>query len=83
VNTVQMPSLIHYELILQILEKQTLLDSDNQDPLLRQQVQQLIVTMRKAIAQQRLLEEDCIRRQIEVEHRWGLNTPLPAPTTTN
>jgi Family of unknown function (DUF5340) len=76
----QMPSLIHYELILQILEKQTLLDSDDQDPQLRQQVQQLIVTMRKAIAQQRLLEEDCIRRQIEVEHRWGLNNPLPTPT---
>jgi Family of unknown function (DUF5340) len=76
----QMPSLIHYELILQILEKQTLLDSDNQDQLLQQQVQQLIVTMRKAISQQRLLEEDCLRRQVEVEHRWGLNTPVPSTT---
>jgi Family of unknown function (DUF5340) len=80
VTTMQMPSLIHYELILQILEKQTLLDADDQDPLIRQQVQQLIVTMRKAISQQRLLAEDCIRRQIEVEHRWGLNNPLPAPS---
>ncbi len=79
-TTMQMPSLIHYELILQILEKQTLLDADDQDPLLRQQVQQLIVTMRKAISQQRLLAEDCIRRQIEVEHRWGLNNPLPTPS---
>jgi hypothetical protein len=75
----QLPSLIHYELVLQILEKQTLPDSDDQDPQVRQQVQQLIVTMRKAIAQQRLLEEDCQRRSIAIEHHWGLNSPAPAP----
>jgi Family of unknown function (DUF5340) len=76
----QLPSLIHYELVLQILEKQTLPDSDDQDPQVRQQVQQLIVTMRKAISQQRLFEEDCQRRHIDVEHHWGLNSPTPAPT---
>jgi hypothetical protein len=74
----QLPSLIHYELVLQILEKQTLPDSDDQDPQVRQQVQQLIVTMRKAISQQRLLEGDCLRRKIAVEHHWGLNTPTVA-----
>jgi Family of unknown function (DUF5340) len=72
----QLPSLIHYELVLQILEKQTLLDADNQDQVVRQQVQQLIVTMRKAISQQRMLEEECSRRQLEVEHKWGLNNPI-------
>jgi hypothetical protein len=77
VSKIQLPSLIHYELVLQILEKQTLPNSDYQDPQVRQQVQQLIVTMRKAISQQRLLEEDCLRRQLEVEHHWGLNTPAP------
>jgi Family of unknown function (DUF5340) len=76
VSKIQLPSLIHYELVLQILEKQTLPDSDDQDPQVRQQVQQLIVTMRKAISQQRLLEEDCLRRQLEVEHHWGLNSPV-------
>ncbi len=75
-SKIQLPSLIHYELVLQILEKQTLPDSDDQDPQVRQQVQQLIVTMRKAISQQRLLEEDCLRRQLEVEHHWGLNSPV-------
>jgi hypothetical protein len=65
--------------VLQILEKQTLPNSDDQDPQVRQQVQQLIVTMRKAISQQRLLEEDCLRRQLEVEHHWGLNNPAVAP----
>lgn len=69
----QLPSLIHYELVLQILEKQTLLDADLQELPVRQQVQQLIVTMRKAISQQRMLEEECARRQLEVEHKWGLN----------
>jgi Family of unknown function (DUF5340) len=78
-SKIQLPSLIHYELVLQILEKQTLPDSDEQDPQVRQQVQQLIVTMRKAISQQRLLEEDCLRRQIGIEHHWGLNTPAVTP----
>ena len=71
-----MPSLIHYELVLQILEKQTLPDSDSQDMHIRQQAQQLVVTMRKAISQQRMLEEDCQRRQLQVEHQWGLNSPV-------
>jgi hypothetical protein len=79
VSKIQLPSLIHYELVLQILEKQTLPNSDDQDPQVRQQVQQLIVTMRKAISQQRLLEEDCLRRHLEVEHHWGLNNPALAP----
>jgi Family of unknown function (DUF5340) len=79
VSKIQLPSLIHYELVLQILEKQTLPNSDDQDPQVRQQVQQLIVTMRKAISQQRLLEEDCLRRKIEVEHHWGLNNPAVVP----
>jgi Family of unknown function (DUF5340) len=75
VNKLQLPSLIHYELVLQILEKQTLPGSDDQDPVVRQQVQQLIVTMRKAISQQRILAEECDRRRIEVEQTWGLNNP--------
>jgi hypothetical protein len=79
VSKIQLPSLIHYELVLQILEKQTLPDSDGQDPQIRQQAQQLVVTMRKAISQQRLLEEDCLRRQLEIEHHWGLNNPAVAP----
>jgi Family of unknown function (DUF5340) len=79
VSKIQLPSLIHYELVLQILEKQTLPDSDGQDMHIRQQAQQLVVTMRKAISQQRMLEEDCLRRQLEVEHHWGLNNPAVVP----
>ncbi len=79
-NKLQLPSLIHYELVLQILEKQTLPGSDDQNPVIRQQVQQLIVTMRKAISQQRILSEECDRRRIEVEQTWGLNNPTVDPT---
>jgi hypothetical protein len=79
VSKIQLPSLIHYELVLQILEKQTLPDSDAQDIHIRQQAQQLVVTMRKAISQQRMLEEDCLRRQLEIEHHWGLNNPAVTP----
>lgn len=75
VNILQLPAPIHYELVLQILERQTLPDSD-QDPVVRQQVQQLIVTMRKALSQQKILEEECRRRQLPVEHQWGLNKPV-------
>jgi Family of unknown function (DUF5340) len=83
VNKMQLPSLIHYELVLQILEKQTQVDADDQDLVVRQQVQQLIITMRKAISQQRMLEDECSRRQLEVEHKWGLNNPIAtdAPVT--
>jgi Family of unknown function (DUF5340) len=79
VSKIQLPSLIHYELVLQILEKQTLPDSDGQDLYIRQQAQQLVITMRKAISQQRKLEEDCLRRQLEIEHQWGLNSPTGTP----
>jgi Family of unknown function (DUF5340) len=81
VNKLPLPSLIHYELVLQILEKQTLPGADDQDPVIRQQVQQLIVTMRKAISQQRILSEECDRRHIEVEQTWGLNNPNPTVDT--
>ncbi|WP_026104274.1 DUF5340 domain-containing protein [Anabaena sp. PCC 7108] len=67
-----LPAPIHYELILQLLEKQTMSAvSQNQD--LRHQVTQLIITMRKAAAQQKRLEEICQAAAIAVDHRWSLN----------
>ena len=46
------------------------------DPIVRERVQQLIVTLRKALSQQKLLEDVCTQRQMEVEHVWGLNSVL-------
>ncbi len=72
-NRIKLPSLVHYELILQVLERQTMIAADR-DPIVRERVQQLIVTLRKALSQHKLLEEVCTNQQMQVEHVWGLNS---------
>lgn len=67
-----LPSHIHYELLLQLLERQTTLATGTKSDI-QDQVQHLIVTLRKAIAQQKRLEETCKRYQIPIEYRWSLN----------
>jgi Family of unknown function (DUF5340) len=74
-DRINLPSLVHYELTLQVLERQTMTIADR-DPIVKERVQQLIVTLRKALSQQKLLEDICNNRQIEVEHVWGLNSVL-------
>ncbi|MBD2388150.1 DUF5340 domain-containing protein [Cylindrospermum sp. FACHB-282] len=69
---IPLPSPIHYELILQLLERQTML-AVNQNPDLRHQVTQLIITMRKAAVQQKRLEEICQSSDMSVDHRWSIN----------
>ncbi|MEB3179051.1 MAG: DUF5340 domain-containing protein [Nostocaceae cyanobacterium] len=71
---IPLPSPIHYELLLQLLERQTMLAA-SQNPALRQQVHQLIITLRKAAAQQKHLEETCKFAATEVDYRWSLNHP--------
>jgi Family of unknown function (DUF5340) len=67
-----LPSPVHYELILQLLERQTMIAvSDNPD--LRHQVNQLIITLRKAAVQQKRLEEICQFSSVKVDHRWSIN----------
>ncbi|MBE9230703.1 DUF5340 domain-containing protein [Cuspidothrix issatschenkoi LEGE 03284] len=69
---IPLPSPIHYELILQLLEKQTMTSvSNNQD--LRNQVNQLIITLRKAASQQKRLEEAFQSSSIVIDHRWSIN----------
>ncbi|MGK7927494.1 MAG: DUF5340 domain-containing protein [Spirulina sp.] len=72
-DQIPLPSLIHYELLLQLLERQTLLTVEA-NPALREQVQQLIITLRKALAQQRQIEAICEQAKIPYEHRWSLNS---------
>jgi Family of unknown function (DUF5340) len=69
---IPLPSPIHYELILQFLERQTL-SAVHQNPDLRNQVNQLIITLRKAAVQQKRLEEICQVSSLSVDHRWSLN----------
>ncbi len=72
-----LPSHIHYELLLQLLERQTQFAA-GQKPVIQDQVQQLIITLRKALSQQKQLEEACQRYQVPVDYRWSLNSPTHA-----
>lgn len=67
-----LPSHIHYELLLQLLERQTTLAASNK-AVIQEQVHQLIITLRKALAQQKHLEETCERYHLPIEYRWSLN----------
>ncbi len=69
---IPLPSYVHYELLLQLLERQTSF-AVNQQPAVREQVHQLISTLRKALAQQRQLEQSCQRANLPIEYRWSLN----------
>jgi Family of unknown function (DUF5340) len=69
---IPLPAPIHYELILQLLERQTM-SAVNQNPDLRHQVNQLIITLRKAAVQQKRLEQICEVASVPVDHRWSLN----------
>lgn len=67
-----LPSHIHYELLLQLLERQTARNISREQPQ-KEQLQNLIVTLRKAFSQQKQLEESCVRSQIPIEYHWSLN----------
>jgi len=80
---IPLPSHIHYELLLQLLERKTLRSVDR-NHVLREQVQELIVNLRKAASQQRQIEESCQRANLGIDYRWSLNqaneavsVPLP------
>jgi hypothetical protein len=72
-ESLTLPSHIHYELLLQLLERKTLYTA-NSNPVVREQVQQLIATLRKALAQQKQLESVCQQTCISFEYRWSLNS---------
>ena len=69
---IPLPSHIHYELLLQFLERQTMFALKQRSPQ-RDQAHELIITLRKALAQQKQLEDSCERSNLPVEYRWSLN----------
>jgi hypothetical protein len=71
---VPLPSHIHYELLLQLLEQQTMA-MIYQSPQLRRQTQELIITLRKALSQQRQIEEACKLSNVSVDYQWSTNQP--------
>lgn len=68
-----LPSHVHYELLLQLLERQTSQVADY-NPTLQEPVKQLIITLRKALAQQKQLEALCQQTHYPIEYRWSLNS---------
>ena len=71
-RTLPLPSHIHYELLLQLLERQTAQNISPDQPQ-KEQLQNLIRTLRKAFSQQKRLEESCERSRIPIEYHWSLN----------
>lgn len=67
---IPLPSHIHYETLLQILERQTI-QAVQGNPRQQEQVHELIVTLRKALSQQKYLEEGCERAGFSVDYRWA------------
>lgn len=78
---IPLPSHIHYELVLQLLERQTVFAVGQRSPQ-QEQVHQLIITLRKALSQQKQLEESCARAQLPIEYRWSLNVLEPVPPSS-
>ncbi|XHX76461.1 MAG: DUF5340 domain-containing protein [Stenomitos frigidus ULC029] len=73
---IPLPSHIHYELLLQLLERKTMAAVGRQSPV-EAQVHHLIITLRKALALQKQLEENCERHNQPIEYRWSLNSLTP------
>ncbi len=69
---IPLPSHVHYEVLLQLLERQTMFAVGPQTSQ-REQVHQLIATLRKAFAQQKQLEEHCHRENLPFEYRWSIH----------
>jgi Family of unknown function (DUF5340) len=74
-DAIPLPSHVHYELLLQLLERQTTFAVEH--PRQKDQVHDLIVTLRKAMSQQKQLETDLDRLGCPVEYRWSLNSAAP------
>jgi len=72
-KSIPLPSHIHYELLLQLLERYTMpAVSDLKEQ--REQVHQIAIEIRKALAIQKQLEQSCDRAKLEIEYRWSLSS---------
>lgn len=79
-DPVALPSHIHYEVILQVLERETSATIPSGSPEQRS-LQELTATLRRAFALQKHLEAACQERQWPVDYRWTV-TPRAGATPT-
>jgi len=75
-STVILPAPIHYELLMQLLERHTHSVLDRH-PSQRQQLHDLLATLRKAALQQEYLEAECRRAGLTIEYRWSIHQTEP------
>ncbi|MGB2924844.1 MAG: DUF5340 domain-containing protein [Limnothrix sp.] len=75
-NPIPLPSHVHYETILRLLERKSQREG-GQNQMTRSQIQQLIMTLRKAFSQQKQLERSCDQLHIPYEYHWSLTTEHP------
>ncbi|MDG2992399.1 DUF5340 domain-containing protein [Candidatus Synechococcus calcipolaris G9] len=68
---ISLPSHVHYELLLQLLEQVSLPSLDIRSSAYIQ-VQGVIVQLRKALSQQKQLEEEWQRKGGEIDYHWSL-----------
>ncbi|MEA5463964.1 DUF5340 domain-containing protein [Leptothoe sp. PORK10 BA2] len=69
---IPLPSHIHYELLLRLLERETAAAIYQHSPQ-KEQLNELIITLRKAMSQQKQLEASCKVSDLAVEYHWSLN----------
>ncbi len=73
-QTLALPSHVHYELVLQLLEQQSMPSLKPGTPAYSQ-VQNIIVQLRKAVAFQKNLEHECEQAGWKIDYRWSLTEP--------
>jgi len=69
---IPLPAHVHYEVLLQLLERQTFPVVQEQDFASRARTQELITTLRKALSLQEQLEAEWQQRGFHVDYRWSL-----------
>lgn len=80
-DPIPLPALVHYEVALKLLEQQTVFALGHHSHQ-RQLSQELIVTLRKALSQQKRLEESCKQVGLAIDYRWSIDRHHP-PEATN
>ena len=80
-DSIPLPSPIHYEVPLQLLEQKARFAVGGH-PAQREMLHELIATLRKAMVQQRRLEESCARNGLTVDHRWSIGESSPSGRTS-
>jgi hypothetical protein len=71
-NPTPLTSYAHYKFLLNLLERQTL-ESVEHETVLREQTQQIIVSLRKALAQQKQLESFLEQLHLPYEYHFSPN----------